>query len=247
MFEGGNLVSEVGGIQIFAMFKNGLKFFHRKKLMRSTFTAEEELTNKVLAGFEDDFAMSGLGRTLHVLLEEGVDALATISAVANFDRMRMVAKMNAGTLSGVIAMDVEDSGMTGCNAFGRLLTNPAHESGMQRRGTTNLEGLLGESIKISVIHIGGPMSTLEVIAVRIWTLEVANAKGGAKREANDIGDIGGLGLGPNMAVIAFVHAVHRFGLRMRGRDRNWREDKQDIAIKGRGEEINLFNSQGVII
>ena len=98
MFEGGNLVSEVGGIQIFAMFKNGLKFIHRQKMTRSTITAEEELTHKVFAGFEDDFAMSGLGRTLHVLLEEGVDALATISAVANFDRMRMVAKMNAGTL-----------------------------------------------------------------------------------------------------------------------------------------------------
>ena len=68
------------------------------------------------------------------------------------------------------------------------------QRGMQRRGTNNLEGLLGEYIKVSVIHIGGPMSTLEVIALRIWTLEVANANGGAKREANVIGDIGGLGL-----------------------------------------------------
>ena len=242
MFEGGNLVTEVGGIQIFAMFKHGLKFIHRKKMMRSTITTEEELTHKVFAGFEDDFAMSGMWRSLDVVLDEGVDTLATFSAVANLDRMTMVAKMNAGTLSGVIAMDVEDSGMTGCNAFGRLLTNPAHESGMQRRGTNNLERLLGESIKVSVIHIGGPMSTLEEIALRIWTLEVANAKGRAKRKAHGIGDIGCLGLGPNMAVIAFVHAVHRFGLRMRGRDRNWGEDKQDIAIKTRGEEIHLFNS-----
>jgi hypothetical protein len=29
--------------------------------MRITFIAEEELTHKVLAGFKDDFAMSGLG------------------------------------------------------------------------------------------------------------------------------------------------------------------------------------------
>ena len=121
-----------------------------------------------------------------MLLEEGVDAVATIFAVANFDWMTMVAKMNAATLSGVIAMNVENSGMTWCNAFGRLRTDPAHKSGMQRQGTTNGEGFLGESINISVIYIGGLMSTLEVIALRIWTLEVANASGGPKRKANVI-------------------------------------------------------------
>jgi hypothetical protein len=61
-----------------------------------------------------------------VLLEEGVDALATISAVPNFDGMKMVSKMNACTLSGNIAMDVKDFGMTWSNAFRRLLANPAH-------------------------------------------------------------------------------------------------------------------------
>ena len=40
------------------------------------------------------------------------------------------------------------------------------------------------------------MSTLEVSALRIWTLEVANTSGRAKRKAHVIGDIGGLGLGP---------------------------------------------------
>ena len=60
------------------------------------------------------------------------------------------------------------------------------------------------------------MSMLEVIALRILALEVANACGGAKNKAYVIVDHGGLGLGPNTAVIAFVHAVHRFGLRMRG-------------------------------
>ena len=102
------------------------KSFQKKKLMRITIIAEEEFTYKVLVGFEDDFAMSGLGRSLDVFLQEGVDALATISAVANFDGMKMVAKMNACMLSGVIAMDVEDLGMTWCNAFLRLLTNHAH-------------------------------------------------------------------------------------------------------------------------
>ena len=35
--------------------------------------------------FEDNFVVSGLGRSLDVLLEEGVDVLVTVSAVANFD------------------------------------------------------------------------------------------------------------------------------------------------------------------
>ena len=49
-----------------------------------------------------------------------------------------------------------------------------------------------------------------------------------------IGDIGGPGFGPNMAVIAFVHAVHGFGLRMRGRDTNWRNGKHHIIIQAEG-------------
>jgi len=102
------------------------KSFQKKKLMRITIIAEEEFTYKVLVGFEDDFAMSGTGRSFDVLLEEGVDALATIFAVSNFDGIKTVTKMNACMLSGVIAMDVEDLGMTWCNAFLRLLTNHAH-------------------------------------------------------------------------------------------------------------------------
>jgi hypothetical protein len=62
------------------------------------------------------------------------------------------------------------------------------------------------------------MSTLEVLAKRILTFEVANTRGRAKNKIHVIGDIGVLGFGPNMTVIAFVHAVHGFGLRMRGRD-----------------------------
>jgi len=116
----------VRGIQLLVTIKKGFKFFQGKGLMRNSIIAEEELTHKVLAGLKNNFAVSGLGRSLYVFLQEGVDALATISAVANFDRMKMVAKMNAGTLSAVIAMDVEDFGMTWSNAFRRLLTNPAH-------------------------------------------------------------------------------------------------------------------------
>ena len=62
------------------------------------------------------------------------------------------------------------------------------------------------------------MNTLEVIAKRILALKVANACKGAQNKPHVIADIGGMGLGPNMVVIAFVHAVHEFGLRMRARD-----------------------------
>ena len=55
--------------------------------------------------------MSGLGRSLDMLLQEGVDALATISAVANLDMVAMITEMNAITLSGTIAVDVEDFGI----------------------------------------------------------------------------------------------------------------------------------------
>ena len=94
--------------------------------MRIRIIAEEELTHKVLAGFKDDFSMSGMGRSLDVLLDEGVNALLAISAIANLDGMMMVAEMDTSTLSGGIAVDVEDSGVTWCNAFGRPLIDLAH-------------------------------------------------------------------------------------------------------------------------
>ena len=58
--------------------------------------------------------MSGLGHLLDMLLDKGFDALAAIFAVANLDGVT------------IIAMDLEDFGMTWCNAFGRLLIDPAH-------------------------------------------------------------------------------------------------------------------------
>ena len=93
----------MGGIQLFATIKSGLRFFQKKKLMRITIIAEEVLTHKVLVG---------LGFSLNMLLDEGVSALATISTVANLDMMTMVALMNTCTLGGFIAVDVEDFGMT---------------------------------------------------------------------------------------------------------------------------------------
>ena len=89
--------------------------------MRISIIAEEKLTHKVLAGLKNNFAVSGLERSLNVLIDKGVNALATIYAVADLDRVAMVTQMNARTLNGTIAVDVEDFGMAWDNALGRLL------------------------------------------------------------------------------------------------------------------------------
>ena len=145
--------------------------------MRITIIAEEELTHKVLAGLKNNFAMSSLGSLLDVLLNKGVDALAAIYVVADLDWVAMVAQMNACTLSGVIAMDVEDFGMAWGNAHGRLPTESANYNGAQRQGATNLTRIFCEAIEINIIDCGGEISTLEVITSRIMTFEVANAGG----------------------------------------------------------------------
>ena len=59
--------------------------------MRFNIIAEDELTHNVLACLNNNFAMSGLGRSLDVLLDKGVDALVTISAVVDLDWVAMVA------------------------------------------------------------------------------------------------------------------------------------------------------------
>ena len=81
------------------------------------------------------------------------------------------------------------------------------------------------------------MSTLEVIAMRIWTLEVVHASGGAKNKAYVIVDIGGLGSGSNMTIIAFVHAVHGIGLRMRGQNNNWGKTNIRLQSKRGGKKL----------
>jgi hypothetical protein len=63
------ILPDVGRMQLLAMIKNGFKFFHGKELMKNTIIAEEELTNKVLAGLKSNFVVSGLGRSFHVLLD----------------------------------------------------------------------------------------------------------------------------------------------------------------------------------
>ena len=61
--------------------------------------------------FQEFFSMSGLGNTIDVLLDEGVDALTAISVVADLHGVAMVAEMNADRLCDVIVVDLEDFGM----------------------------------------------------------------------------------------------------------------------------------------
>ena len=76
--------------------------------MRNNIIAEEELTHKVLACLKNNFAMSGLGRSCDVLLEKCIDTLPAVSAVSNLHRMLMSTEMNAGSLRGLLPMDIED-------------------------------------------------------------------------------------------------------------------------------------------
>ena len=78
----------MGGIQVLATIKNGFKFFQGKELMRISIIAEEEFSHNVFVGLKNNFPVNGLGRSLDVLLDKRVDALATISAVANPDGWR---------------------------------------------------------------------------------------------------------------------------------------------------------------
>ena len=155
-----------------------------------------------------------------MLFDKGINAFAAISAVAGLDWVAMVAEMNASSLSGKIAVDIKDSGMAWGNAIGRLLMDSANKSGPQRLGPTNGKGVLCEAVEISIIDSGGAMSTLKVVASRIMTLHVANARRQTKSMAQATHNVSDLGFGPDMDVIAFVHDVHRFGLRMRRGDTN---------------------------
>jgi hypothetical protein len=119
-------VSEVRGIQLLATIKIGLKFFQGKGFMRNSIIAEEELTHKVLVCFKNNFAVSGLGRSLDVLLQKCIDTLPAVSTISNLHWMLMNTEMNACSLRGLLPMDVEDFRLAKGNAFERLFANPAN-------------------------------------------------------------------------------------------------------------------------
>jgi len=87
------------------------ELFGGEETLCVTITGKEELTNNVLAGFKDDLAVCGLGRTLNVLLEKSIDTLSAVSAVSHLNWMLMSTNMNAGSLGGLFPMDVEDFGI----------------------------------------------------------------------------------------------------------------------------------------
>jgi hypothetical protein len=76
------------------------------------FARKEEITNNVHAGFKDDFAVRGLGRTVNVLLEKCIDTLSAVFVVFHLHWMLISTDMNANSLGGLLPMDVEDFGIT---------------------------------------------------------------------------------------------------------------------------------------
>ena len=85
-------------MQLLARIKKRVEVLLMNKVDEDHYRCEEALTHKVFSGFKNNFSMSGLGSLLDVLLDEGVDAVAAISAVVDLDGVAMVAKMNACTL-----------------------------------------------------------------------------------------------------------------------------------------------------
>jgi hypothetical protein len=179
--------------------------------MRNNIIAEEELTHKILACLKNNFAVSGLGRSLDVLLEKCIDTLPAVSAVSNLHRMLMSTEMNAGSLRGLLPMDVEDFRLAKSNAFWRLFADPANESRSGWHNTRERERIFRETFKFRVVDLRGTMDALKVITIWILALEMANTSRGTKGKANVVCNIGSLSLSPNMAIILLVHAFQRLG------------------------------------
>ena len=145
-----------------------------------TIFRKEEVTNNVLDGFKDDLAVSGLRRTLNVLLEKSIDALPIVSAVPNLDWMLMSSDMNAGSLGEILPMDVENFRLAECNAFRRLFANPAHKSRSGWHNAIERERLSSETIKFRVVDLRDTMGALKVITTSVLALEMANTGRGTK-------------------------------------------------------------------
>ena len=145
-----------------------------------TIDRKEEVTNNVLAGFKDDLAVGGLRRTLNVLFKKCIDTLTTVSAVSNLHWMLMRSDVNAGSLGGLLPMDVEDFFLAKCNAFGRLFADPAHKSRVGWQNAREREKIFSETIEFSVVDLRGTMGALKVITTRVLALEMANTGRGTK-------------------------------------------------------------------
>jgi len=102
-------------------------------------------------------------------------------------------------------------------------------------------------MEISFIKLRQSMCTVQVVAVEILALKVANASRRPKDKTERVSYVGGLGLGPDMAIVPFTHAFHRPSLGLGGGRTNWRENKHSSTIKMWREVRDFVNSQfGVI-
>jgi len=85
------------------------------------------------------------------------------------------------------------------------------------------------------------MSTVQIVTVGILALEMADASRRPKGKTQGIGNVGGLGLGPNMAIVPFIHALHGSSLGLGGGRTNWREYEHASTIELRREETDFLN------
>jgi hypothetical protein len=111
IFERGNLRAKIRGIQLSTTLKHRFEFFQGEETLYVIITTKEEITHNVFVGFKDNLVVRGLRRTVNVLFEKCIDTLLAVSAVSNLDWMSMSTDMNAGSLGGLLPMDVENFGI----------------------------------------------------------------------------------------------------------------------------------------
>ena len=147
-----------------------------------------------------------------MLLNECIDFLAIVHVIVNLNRMAVMTKINVGPLACVISMDVEDPRAPLCHTLEGLLANLANKTRSNGRRPINGKGLLGEAIKFHILHERCPIKALQVIAMWILALKMANANRRVKSEVEIVACFGGQSLGLDMIVIALVHSIHGSGL-----------------------------------
>ena len=118
-----------------------------------TIFRKEELTNDVFADFKDNLVVRGLRRMLNMLLEKCIDTLTTVPAVSNLHYMLMSSDMNAGSLRGILPLDVEDFCLAYCNTFGGLFADHAHKSRLGGHNAKEKERLFSGTIKFRVVDM----------------------------------------------------------------------------------------------
>jgi len=169
---------------------------------------KEEVTNDVFANLKYNFAISRLGHLVDLLFNECMDALAAVSTVANFDKVTICVEMNTSTLGRLPLVNVKDFGVAKCNALGWLLADTADKSRIRWNRTFKKKHVLGGSNKFNIIKLRRSMRTVQVVIVEILALKVADTNKRPKGKTEGVSNIGGLGLGRDMAIVTFIHALY---------------------------------------